>query len=30
MFYNAINKKDFLIGWIFGAIFTGSMWIIFG
>jgi hypothetical protein len=30
MFYKATNKKDFLIGWILGAIFIGSMWMIFG
>ena len=29
MFYNATNKKDFLIGWILGAIFVGSMWVAF-
>jgi hypothetical protein len=29
MFYKATNKKDFLIGWIMGAIFMGSMWIAF-
>lgn len=27
--YKAKNKKDFLIGWILGAIFIGSMWMIF-
>jgi len=30
MFYKATNKKDFLIGWILGAVFIGSMWMIFG
>ena len=29
MFYEAKNKKDFLIGWIIGTIFMGSMWIMF-
>jgi hypothetical protein len=29
MFYKATNKKDFLIGWILGAITIGSMWIAF-
>jgi hypothetical protein len=29
MFYKATNKKDFLIGWILGAIFIGSIWMIF-
>ena len=30
MFYEAKNKKDFLIGWITGVIFMGNMWGIFG
>ena len=30
MLYKAKNKKDFLIGWILGAFFMASMWMMFG